>query len=154
VFGTGNVIAPGLRGMVVGDNQSVTEDGITTNNLRVTETLNGRPITEMLPTYQKYVALISQSGTADPTIEILENTLGDIIWTRTSAGDYLGTLINSFPQLKTYIVFQNFYSGTGSHISFIQRANDDLINIVTKDNTNAFIDNVLNYTTIEIRVYP
>lgn len=154
IFGNGNVVAPGLRGMVIGDNQSVTEDGLTTNNLRVTETINGRSVSEMLPTYQKYVALISQTGTADPTIEILENTIGDIIWTRTSAGDYLGTLTGAFPQLKTYIVFQNFYSGTGSYISFMLRVTDDTINIVTKDNTNTFIDNVLDYTTIEIRVYP
>jgi hypothetical protein len=154
IFGKGNVVPSGLKGIVIGDNQSVTEDGITTTNLTITETINGQPLNDILSTYQKYVALISQSGTADPTITILENTIGNIVWTRSSTGDYLGTLIGAFPQLKTFIVFQNFYSGTGSHISFIQRITDDTINIVTKNNTNAFIDNVLDYTTIEIRVYP
>jgi hypothetical protein len=154
IYGKGNVVPKGLKGLVVGDNQNITENGITTTNLTITETINGQPLNDILSTYQKYVALISQSGTADPTITILENTIGNIVWTRASTGDYLGTLIGAFPQLKTFIVFQNFYSGTGSHISFIQRVTDDTINIVTKDNTNTFIDNVLDYSTIEIRVYP
>jgi hypothetical protein len=115
----------------------------------VTQSINGAPVVG----YKKYIALISQTGTNDPTVSILENTIGDIVWTRGGVGDYSGTLIGAFLQPKTYIIFQNFYSGTGSHISFIERISDNEINIVTKDNTNTFIDNVLNYTTIEIRVY-
>ncbi len=41
IFGKGNVVPSGLKGLVIGDNQNVTEDGITTTNLRVTETING-----------------------------------------------------------------------------------------------------------------
>ncbi len=152
VFGTGNVIVPGLRGMVVGDNQSVTEDGITTNNLRVTETLNGRPITEMLPTYQKYIATISQTGILDPVVTILENTIGDIVWTRNAAGRYEGTLSNAFPsQDKVYLINNNTELDT--YIRFYW-TNSGMVQIRTLDFTNTLQDGMLNYTTIEIRVYP
>ena len=151
VFGTGNVIAPSLRGMVVGDNQSVTEDGITTNNLRVTETLNGRPITEMLPTYQKYIATISQAGILDPVVTILENTIGDIVWTRSGVGDYLGTLVGAFPnQDKTYLLI-----GQSQNDKFsLNYLGTDDVTIATLDNAGFNQDALLNYTTIEIRVYP
>jgi hypothetical protein len=151
VFGTGNVIAPSLRGMVVGDNQSVTEDGITTNNLRITETLNGRPITEMLPTYQKYIATISQAGILDPVVTILENTLGDIVWTRSGVGDYLGTLVGAFPnQDKTYLII-----GQSQNDKFsLNYLGTDDVTIATLDNAGLNQDALLNYTTIEIRVYP
>jgi hypothetical protein len=152
VFGTGNVIAPGLRGMVVGDNQSVTEDGITTNNLRVTETLNGRPITEMLPTYQKYIATISQAGILDPVVTILENTLGDIVWARIGVGVYRGTLTNAFPNAdKVYLHLSNSKLNNQNAI-VVTSVND--IDIFTYDLTNVGQDNMLTDNTIEIRVYP
>jgi hypothetical protein len=152
VFGTGNVIAPSLRGMVVGDNQSVTEDGITTNNLRVTETLNGRPITEMLPTYQKYIATISQTGILDPVVTILENTLGDIVWARIGVGVYRGTLTNAFPNAdKVYLHLSNSKLNNQNAI-VVTSVND--IDIFTYDLTNVGQDNMLTDNTIEIRVYP
>jgi hypothetical protein len=152
VFGTGNVIAPSLRGMVVGDNQSVTEDGITTNNLRVTETLNGRPITEMLPTYQKYIATISQAGILDPVVTILENTLGDIVWARIGVGVYRGTLTNAFPNAdKVYLHLSNSKLNNQNAI-VVTSVND--IDIFTYDLTNVGQDNMLTDNTIEIRVYP
>jgi hypothetical protein len=151
IFGQGNVVAPSLRGMVVGDNQSVTEDGITTNNLRVTETLNGRPITEMLPTYQKYIATISQTGILDPTVTILENTLGDIVWTRGSVGGYLGTLVGAFPnQDKTYLIIGQSQNDKYS----LNYLGTDDVTIATLDSSGFNQDALLNYTTIEIRVYP
>jgi hypothetical protein len=152
VFGTGNVIAPSLRGMVVGDNQSVTEDGITTNNLRITETINGRPINEMLPTYQKYIATISQAGILDPTITILENTLGDIVWARIGVGVYRGTLTNAFPNAdKVYLHLSNSKLNNQNAI-VVTSVND--IDIFTYDLTNVGQDNMLTDNTIEIRVYP
>jgi len=149
VMGRGNTVTAGTKGVIVGDGQTLANDGMVVSDLTVTGSING----EAVVPYKKYIALISQTGTADPTVNILENTLGDIVWTRSSIGNYLGSLTGAFLQPNTYIIFQNFYSGTGSHISFVERVNDDDINIVTKDNTNTFIDNVLNYTTIEIRTY-
>ena len=152
IFGNGNVIAPSLRGMVIGDNNNVTEDGLTTNNLRVTETINGRSVSEVLPTYQKYIATISQAGILDPVVTILENTLGNIVWTRIAAGRYQGTLIGAFPNIDK--VYFNLSNSQQSNYVAINRTSIDDIEIITYDFTNIGQDNNLVYNTIEIRVYP
>lgn len=50
---------------------------------------------------KQYVALMTQTGTDIPTVNILHNTIGNIIWTRTGIGDYTGTLNNTFTTNKT-----------------------------------------------------
>jgi hypothetical protein len=57
------VVGDGLRALVVGDGLTVENDGIATTNLTVTGTLNNRSVSDILPTYTKYIALISQSST-------------------------------------------------------------------------------------------
>ena len=53
---------------------------------------------ESAPEIKSYKALISQSGTNDPVVTILgENTIGNIVWTRTSPGWYVGHLDGAFP---------------------------------------------------------
>lgn len=52
--------------------------------------------------YKNYTALISQVGTNTPDIVVLENSLGNIVWTRESAGRYIATLANTFTIGKTY----------------------------------------------------
>jgi len=151
IYGIGNVVPKGLKGLVVGDNQNITESGITTTNLTITETINGQPLNDILPTYTKYIATISQSGTADPTLSILENTIGNIVWTRTAIGNYFGTLIGAFPnQDKTYLTLSN--ADTSQVLITWTSANQ--IRIRTFDFTTAYIDGQLTYNTIEIRVYP
>ncbi len=55
------------------------------------------------PNYKIYRALITQTSTNAPTVIVLENTLGgDIVWTRTLQGVYNGTLLNAFPENKTF----------------------------------------------------
>jgi hypothetical protein len=152
IFGNGNVVAPGLRGMVIGDNNNVTEDGLTTNNLRVTETINGRSVSEMLPTYLKYIAIITQSGTADPLLSVLENTIGDIVWTRAASGRYEGTLANAFPD-KNKVYLLNNNTQPNAYIRFFWTS-INVVQLRTLDFTNTLQDGVLDYTTIEIRVYP
>lgn len=45
-----------------------------------------------------YRALLSQSGTDAPTAVVIENTLGGtLVWSRLSAGLYIGTLAGAFP---------------------------------------------------------
>jgi len=154
VYGKGNVIGQNLKGIVIGDNQSVTESGITTTNLRVTETINGESVNTILPTYKKYIALISQTGILDPTVTILENTIGNIVWTRSAAGDYFGTLNGVFLEPKTYILFQNQFNVGGDYISTVRRWDDDNVAIQTRDGFGAGADDILYNTTLEIRVYP
>ncbi len=49
-----------------------------------------------------YKAFLSQSGTSNPTIVVVANTLGAaVVWTRSSTGAYTGTLAGAFPAAKT-----------------------------------------------------
>jgi hypothetical protein len=63
IIGSGNVVADGLRALVVGDGLTVENDGIATTNLTVTNTINGRAANDMLRNYERYIALITQSST-------------------------------------------------------------------------------------------
>ena len=151
IYGKGNVVGENLQGIVVGDELTVSENGITTTNLTVTETINGSLISEVLPTYKKYVATISQTGTNDPTVTVLENTIGDIVWTRAAIGEYEGTLTSAFPANKTSLNLSGVYKGSVQGI----RRNDNIVSIYTTSTlTITEDDNYLDETFLEIRVYP
>jgi hypothetical protein len=153
IIGSGNVVGDGLRALVVGDGLTVENDGIATTNLTVTNTINGRAVSDILPTYTKYIALISQSSTAAPTVVELENTIGPIIWTRNSTGIYYGTLTGAFTLDKTYVMLSNVELDS---IVMAKRGNNDFIQIDTTNlhsPTAAHHDDHLKKNTLEIRVY-
>jgi hypothetical protein len=145
VFGKGNTVTAGTRGVVIGDGQTLSGDGMVVNNLTVTGSING----DVVVPYKKYVALISQTGVLDPTVTVLENTIGDIVWTRFAAGDYRGTLTGAFPdQDMTYLILSN--TNTGQVLIKWLSANE--IRIRTFDPLPGE-DSRLDYNTIEIRTY-
>lgn len=147
VLGKGNVVGSGVKGLVIGDGQVIDNDGIVTNNLTVTNTINGAPIVG----YKKYIATISQAGTNDPTLTVLENTIGSIVWTRAAIGRYEGTLTGAFPnQDRVYLLNSNTQVDT--YIRFYWTS-ANTIELRTIDFTNTLQDGVLDYNTIEIRVY-
>jgi hypothetical protein len=153
IIGSGNVVGDGLRALVVGDGLTVENDGIATTNLTVTNTLNGRAVSDILPTYTKYIALISQSSTSAPTVIELENTIGPIVWTRNSTGIYYGTLTGAFTLDKTYVMLSNVELNS---IVMAKRGNNDFIQIDTTNihsPTAAHHDDHLKKNTLEIRVY-
>jgi hypothetical protein len=152
VFGKGNVVTSGTKGIIVGDGQTLSSDGMVVNNLTVTGTINGAV---SLP-YKKYVALLNQSGTSDPTAIILENTFNEIpTFSRTSTGVYKLELIDSFTLNKTFIVSgsADVSGGSGDFATLIaRRFDEDTITLYTYDNFTSS-DNMLVNTSIEIRVY-
>ena len=153
IFGSGNIVTDGVRGIVVGDYQALTSDGIATTNLTVTNTFNGRAVSDILPTYKKYIALISQSSTAAPTVIELENTIGPIVWTRISTGVYEGTFAGAFTASKTYVMLSNVETNS---IVMAERRDANSIEINTTNlhsPTAAHHDTHLNNNTLEIRVY-
>ena len=153
IIGSGNVVGDGLRALVVGDGLTVENNGIATTNLTVTNTINGRAVSEMLPTYTKYVALITQSGTNDPTVVELENTIGPIVWTRSAVGNYEGTLAGAFTLNKTYSTLSQVASDS---IALVYAKNVNTILIQTTNLHSpiaAHHDSHLSNNTIEIRVY-
>ena len=152
IIGSGNVVGDGLRALVVGDGLSIENDGIATTNLTVTNTINGRAANDMLRNYERYIALITQTSTNAPTVIELENTIGPIIWSRKTTGEYSGTLSGAFTANKTYATISNVVADGIVRIS--TTAND--INIITTNlhsPTAAKHDGHLNKNTIEIRVY-
>ena len=58
-------------------------------------------------TYTEYVARADQSGIAPPTMNVLSNTIGPIVWTYVSPGIYYGHLNSAFPRNFTYLVANN-----------------------------------------------
>ena len=149
VFGRGNTVPVGVRGVIVGDGQVLEEDGMVVSNLTVTGTING----DVVVRYKKYVALMTQTGTAAPTVIVLENTIGDIVWTRDSTGIYEGTLTGAFTLDKTYAMMSVVLV---DGIVNVFRFSDDVVRVATTNLHNptaAYHDNHLSNNTIEIRVY-
>jgi hypothetical protein len=149
VFGRGNTVTAGTRGVLIGDGQVLENDGMVVSNLTVTDTING----EVVVRYKKYIALMSQSGTSAPTVTVLENSIGDIVWTRASTGLYRGTLIGAFPLNKTYSMISVTLT---DGIVNVYRFSDDNIRVATtnlQNPTASYHDNHLLNNTIEIRVY-
>lgn len=116
--------------------------------------------------YLVYTALMSQSGTNAPTVTILENTIGDIVWTYSSVGSYNGTLSGAFPANKVFWTigsdssYNNGPQAYNSQIRTIYRLTDDLINLSNVKLaftagvfTSASYSNNISNVPIEIRVY-
>jgi hypothetical protein len=112
------------------------------------------------PAYKVYTALLSQSGTNNPTVIVLENTMvNPVTIERQSAGNYTVSC-NDF----------NFFTVNKTAISAISpNANGPIIRTAVNNPTTFRIetynnsitqpysvssDNVLNLSMVEIRVYP
>lgn len=108
------------------------------------------------PNYMVYRALMTTSiGGVAPSVTVLENTIGDIVWTYSgSAGVYNGTLTGAFPSAKCFI--QNASggsivvstSGSGSSTYFVYRNSDNIVRVQTTGGNVA-----LTNLPIEIVVY-
>ena len=140
VYGRGNTIAQGTRGVVIGDGQTLNEDGL------ITPRINGAPVQS-----QTYVANLTQTGTSAPTAIELSNNIGVVTWTRTLQGNYLGTPINAFDALYTYVMIN---SNEHDHLNIAYINTDGNIVVKTTDTQNhQHRDGILNNTTLEIRTY-
>lgn len=65
-----------------------------------------------------YKGLLVQSGTSDPTVTVLENTLGGtVVWARTGVGTYTGTLTGAFPANK--IIGPGFGVGYANYVGTV-----------------------------------
>ena len=145
-----NIQNKGTNCLAIGENivipESCTNLIVFGSNITADENSTG-----LLFNYKSYVALISQTGTAAPTVTILENTLGDIVWTRIGLGDYIGTLTGAFPSGKVVCFSNQIDMPT---MTIIQRKNNDNVYINTgTPGTTTIADGILNNTSIEIRVY-
>jgi hypothetical protein len=106
--------------------------------------------------YKIYTALLTQTGINPPVATILDNTIGNIVWTRTSPGIYIGTLIGAFPIEKTFIMA--IVGGSGYDTAVLNGGGGEIYNVYRIDNNIITVNNVngddqLNNTPVEIRVY-
>ena len=92
--------------------------------------------------YLKYVALISVDPVDGVTPTVLENTIGSISWTKTSAGVYTGFRANAFPDGLTVMFVQK----TTSLVSFKKTNTSNVVITATGDPIDEY--------SVEIRVYP
>jgi hypothetical protein len=104
--------------------------------------------------YSSYCVFLTQSGTSAP-VEALkfENSIGNIIWTRSSVGNYVGTLVGAFPTGKVF--FPNskyciFASGSDQRNISLASPTENTITLVHDDGTVG-IDVFEIY--LEVRVY-
>ena len=94
-----------------------------------------------------YRAILSQAGSAAPVATVLENTLGaGVVWARSSAGVYTGTLADAFLSGKVFLF-------VGSNASLV-RTSDDVITLTSLDASFTPADDVLDNTAVEAFLYP
>lgn len=140
VFGKGNTIAQGVKGILIGDNQTLTEDGI------VTPKINGITLQS-----SSYIANLTQTGTDDPTALEMGNNIGDIVWTRTAIGTYLGTPTNPLEQTTTYVMINTVYEAIITS-AYVDTSGNIVVKTYIADGLE-LVDGSLTNTTIEIRTY-
>ena len=140
IRGNGNIVGDGLRGLVIGDNNVLNDDGIITPRINGITTQSGG-----------YVALLNQVGTSAPTVIEFANTIGEITWTRTAVGEYLGTPLIPLDTLTTFVTIGNTehdYLAT----AYINTDGNVVVR-TTKTSNHHHTDGRLNYSPLEIRVY-
>jgi hypothetical protein len=121
--------------------------------------------------YLSYVALLAQTGTDDPTATVLKNELGGtVVWTRSRAGLYIGTLAGAFPSGRTIlppfgIISNQIFLGVGLNTTFeycytVRPDSPDQILLVflkSSDYTDAEMSTILGADTpllVTVHVYP
>ncbi len=111
------------------------------------------PNTVVTSKYKTYVARFTQSGVLSPSVDVIDNELsGAIVWTYSSVGNYLGTLAGAFTNGKTEVNPSNNRVGAASQMNGA-RVTDNTILLITRDNTGALSDGILNETIVEVIVW-
>lgn len=140
VFGTGNTIGQGVKGILIGDNQTLSEDGI------VTPKINGVTLQS-----STYIANLTQAGTAAPTALELANNIGTITWSRVAQGEYQGTPTTPLEPLTTYVMI-NQVEHDYQAVAYITDMGNIYV-ITCRNQSHQHDDDKLNNTTLEIRTY-
>ena len=104
--------------------------------------------------YRSYKALLTQTGSNDPTAIVLENTLNaTVVWYRQAQGIYYAESFGTWKTNKTAILVSPLLGATGAVITKTYTTTEDQIFFETIKTTLAPMDDSLNNTFVEIRVY-
>jgi hypothetical protein len=138
VYGTRNMAAQNVRGIIIGDDQTLNEDGL------ITPRING-----VATQVSGYIANLTQTGTNDPEANVFTGQV--ITWTRTSAGEYLGTPLTPYDFSATYVMINNV---NHDHLTSAYINTDGNVVVITCNTSgHAHEDDILNNSTLEIRTY-
>lgn len=107
--------------------------------------------------YKVYTALIGQTGTNAPTVTVLDNSIGLIVWSYVSPGVYLGTLSGAFTAAKTTCEISTISNMYNINFSLQRNNNSNQVFLQTLSSgtgTNGLLGALGdNSAKIEIRVY-
>jgi hypothetical protein len=107
-------------------------------------------VAALTPAYKIYRANLTQTLATAPTANVLENTLsGTPTFAYVNVGRYTMTLTGEFI-LDTHIIANNFVK---EGLFKTYRQDNDTIVLITTDTAFAFADQILDNTSIEIKVY-
>jgi len=102
--------------------------------------------------YKKYVALLDQTGTSDPTANVLYNNLGvSLVWEYDTTGSYFATFSSDVAKTFTMINTPNFSLANTDRDSNINSDGDAIYIMVSQGGTRT--NGLLSNTAVEIRVY-
>jgi len=105
--------------------------------------------------YKVYTAILSQTGTSNPTKTVFQNTLtGTPSITRGAVGVYDIELTGAWVSGKVWLLITNATTGATIAYTTITRTDVDFLTIFTRDNTATLADGILTDASLEIRVYP
>lgn len=101
-----------------------------------------------------YSVFISQTGTADPTVKDIDNTVGRVVWARTSAGTYTATRSGAFKLDKTVPKIDAYYDIAGNYMT-LERTSIDVMTLKTyaAADTSVLADSVLSDQYLHIEIY-
>lgn len=103
--------------------------------------------------YKVYSALLTQSGTNDPVATVLENTLGDVVFSRIGIGNFLVSSSGLFVENKTFIMHKSIPLDDSGYSLKSYSLTVNSFSLTTAEITSGNIDDILLLEPIEIRVY-
>ena len=118
----------------------------------INEQISATPYT---PPYKSYTAALKTAGGQNPnpafaSVDIFYNTIGNIVWTWSADGIWIGTLAGAFPATKTYC--QLGQTGSSTFLYDVYRISDDQIEIDLYDSNGVPI-NYGYLGALDLRVY-
>jgi hypothetical protein len=101
--------------------------------------------------YLVYVALMSQSGSSNPTTVVKENTTTISGWQRFNAGYYYALSFSSFLGSRVVI----FFTKDGNTVGYgLASYNAGTLEIRTYNTAGVLTDGLMSNSQVEVRVYP
>jgi hypothetical protein len=98
--------------------------------------------------YKIYRALLTQTGTSVPTVTVLENSIGPIVWTYGGVGSYVATLVGAFTNATSALISNGGITGICGAV----KTSADVVTVASGSAAATAANAILVAATLEIRV--